>query len=51
MKIAVNAALNPAGGPITQLVNMVRYISSSDYNLNFVIYVNKKQRICWKNKA
>ena len=44
MNIAINAAYNPAGGAITQLVNMVRYISSSDDNLNLVIYVNKKTK-------
>ena len=41
MIIAVNAALNPSGGAIPQLVNIVRYISCSDDNLNLFLYVNK----------
>jgi len=44
MNLAINAAFNPAGGSLTQLVNMVKYFPSSDDNLNLVIYVNKKTK-------
>jgi glycosyltransferase involved in cell wall biosynthesis len=42
VRIAVNAAFNPTGGAITQLINMVYYISNSDNEYNLTIYVNNK---------
>ena len=41
MKIAINAAFNAIGGAKIQLINMAKFIPSSNYDLDLVIYVNK----------
>ena len=41
MKVAINATFNPGGGAITQLVNIVRYFSSQDRQLELVVYVTE----------
>jgi len=41
MKLAINVAFNPAGGAVTQLINMVHYLSKTGSNIDLIIYVNK----------
>ena len=46
--IGINASFTPSGGSLTQIVNMVRYLSAAE-NLELVIYSKKKNNSIFNN--
>ena len=48
-KIGINVSYTPSGGSLTQIINMVHYLSN-EKNIELIIYSKKKNRYIFKNQ-